>query len=98
MKTKDLISIELFCTSHNVEVSFISSLREYGLIEVSTVENASYISAEHLQNIEKMIRMHYEMGINFEGIEAIFHLLQKVDDLHNELSTLKNRINLYESY
>ncbi len=98
MKTKDPISIELFCTSHNVEVSFISSLQEYGLIEVSTVENATYISAEQLQNLEKMMRMHYEMDINIEGIETIIHLLQKVDDLHNELSTLKNRINLYESY
>jgi hypothetical protein len=94
MKTEDLISLELFCSSHNVEISFIRSLHEYGLIEVSIIENVSFISIEHIHHLEKMMRMHYEMDINIEGIEAIIHLLKKLDDLHNELSLLKNRINL----
>ena len=97
METDNLISVQQFCIHHNVEFAFINSLNEYGLIEVTTVEETQYIYKGQLKDLEKMIRMHYELDINIEGIDAISHLLNRVDDLHTELTALKNKLRLYEN-
>jgi hypothetical protein len=39
-----------------------------------------------------MVHLHYDLDINIEGIEAISHLLDRVDNLQRELITLKNRL------
>ncbi|MEI9957827.1 MAG: chaperone modulator CbpM [Ferruginibacter sp.] len=36
------------------------------------------------------------MDINVEGIEAISHLLQKVNDMQQKIMQLNNRLKLYE--
>jgi hypothetical protein len=96
MEIEDLVPAELFCKHHNIEISFITSLSEFGLVEIIKVEQTSYISKEKMKDLEKMIRMHYELDINAEGIDAITHLLKKVDSMHAELTALKNRLRLYE--
>ncbi|MEI6488937.1 MAG: chaperone modulator CbpM [Bacteroidota bacterium] len=90
------ISIEQFCIHHNVDFAFIESLNQYGLVEITTIEDTRYIIVEQIKDVEKMIRMHYELDINIEGIEAIYHLLNKVDSLQEELTILKNKLNRYE--
>lgn len=96
MENEHLISIDQFCTLYGIEFSFIHALTEHGLIEVTTIEETSYLYKEHIHYVEKMIRLHYDLDINIEGIDAIFHLLQRVDTLHGELNALKNRLMLYE--
>jgi hypothetical protein len=97
MQTQNLISAEEFCIHHQVEYSFINSLQQFGLIEVKTIKDNRFIDPEELTDLEKFVRLHYELDINLEGIEAINYLLQKVKNLQNEISTLKNRLSLYES-
>ena len=92
MENENLILIEQLCSHYHVEISFIESLSEYGLIEITEVEQIQYVSANQLKDIEKMIRLHVELNINLEGIDAIYHLLQKVDEMHNELIFLKNQL------
>lgn len=97
MQTSHLIPAENFCIQHNIESSFIRMLHEMGLIEITTVEESSFIPEDHLPEIERMIRLHYELDINLEGIEAIIHLLRRVEDLQDELKTLKNRLRVHRS-
>lgn len=96
MRTSHLIPANDFCNYHKVEYSFISSLEQMGLIEVTTIEQDRFIDTERLIDLEKFVRLHYELDINLEGIEAIMHLLQKVKSLQEEISLLKNRLYLYE--
>jgi len=96
MEPENLIPVHEFCASHEIEFSFISSLNEFGLIEVKLIQETIYIYKEQIKDLEKMIRLHYELDINIEGIDAISHLLQRVDNLHEELNALKNRLRLYE--
>ena len=91
-----LIAIEEFCSRHNIEVSFIGSLKEHGLIEIRTVEEKDYIDARQLQHLEKIVRFYYELDINLEGIEAVTHLLQRIDALQEEITMLRNRLHFYE--
>jgi chaperone modulatory protein CbpM len=97
MKTKYLIAIDDFCENHNIDVSFISSLEQTGLIEITTIEESGFIPADQLLQLEKYVRFYYEMDINLEGIETVSYLLQKIDTLQHELGSLRNRLRLYES-
>jgi hypothetical protein len=96
METKDLILIEHFCANHEIEFSFIDSLQEFGLIEVIIYEDNKYIPQGQLKEIEKMMRMHYDLDINMEGIDVISHLLKRIDHLQQELKMSQNRLRLFE--
>jgi hypothetical protein len=96
MQKEYLIAIDEFCTIHNIEISFITSLQQTGLIEITTVKESSFIDPVQLQQLEKIIRLYFEMDINLEGIEAIYHLLQKITTQQEEIIALRNRLSLYE--
>ena len=97
METDDMIRIELICTSYNVESSFIESLENAGLIQVNLVQEARYLPAESISELERMIRLHYDLDINLEGIETIIHLLNQISSLHEHLNEMENRLRFYES-
>jgi len=96
MQTEKLIAINEFCVNHHIEVSFISTLQQTGLIEITMVDDAAFIQLEQLQEIEKFIRFYYELDINIEGIETISHLLHLVNELQVEIVALRNKVGLYE--
>ena len=97
MQTEYLIALDEFCAKHNIEISFISSLHQTGLIEITTIEEAGFIDAGQLQQIEKFIRLYYDLDINIEGIETITNLLQRIISMQNEITELRNRLRLYET-
>ncbi len=96
METRNLISVEDFCSNHQIEISFISTLQESGLIEITTIKETVYIDVDQLRKLETLLRFYYEMDINIEGIEAITHLLQRTKTMQNEIIQLKNRLRFYE--
>ena len=96
MDDKNLIPAGEFCQHYQVESSFISSLEEYGLIELLVIEETKFIPAERLPDLEKFIHLHYDLNINMEGIDAISHLLARFTSLQNELAALRNRLRIYE--
>ncbi len=96
MQKKDSIAAQEFCIHHNIELSFISSLQNFGLIEVQNIEDAEFIPATQLQKLETFIRMHYDLDINPEGIDAIANLLYRVKIMQNEITALKNKLDFYQ--
>ena len=92
MDKDELIPAKEFCMYHNVEYSFISSLEDSGLISVTSVEHSTYIPSDEIQKLEKLVRLHYDLDINVEGIETIYHLLEKIEQMQKEILYLKNRI------
>jgi hypothetical protein len=94
---ENLIPAHEFCVSHNIEISFISILQESGLIEITTVEETVYIHRKHLKDLEKMVRLYYDLDINLEGIETITYLLRRLQSLQEEITDLKNRLRVYET-
>lgn len=96
MGTTNLILIEHFCATCNVEFSFVHSLGESGLIEIIVVDDKKYISNEELKNLERAIHFHDELNINLEGIEVITNLMTQINDLQEELRVTKNKLNLLD--
>jgi hypothetical protein len=60
-------------------------------------EEVHYIEKEKINDLEKMMRLYYDLDINLEGIEAISHLLNKVNSMQEEITILKNKINFFEN-
>ena len=50
-----------------------------------------------LSFLEKLVRLHYHLDINVEGIDAITNLLQRMANMHHEILQLKSRLQLYEA-
>jgi hypothetical protein len=96
MQTEYLVAVDEFCASHNIEISFISSLQQNGLIEITSIEKTGFIDAEQLPQVEKFIRLYYELDINIEGIETISHMLERIHSMQEEIITLRNRLRFYE--
>ena len=85
------------CTIHlGIDTAFVLTLEEHGLIETVVVEQVVFLEIVQLTRLEKFARLYTELEINIEGIEAISHLLERVEALQNELSVLQNRLRLYE--
>jgi hypothetical protein len=97
MNKGNLIPADEFCASRNIEFSFITTLKKAGLIEVTTVKKTEYIHESHLPDLERIVNLYYDLDINLEGIEAINHLLQRINEMQDEITLLKNRLRLYES-
>jgi hypothetical protein len=74
-----------------VEYTFIHSLEEAGLLQITVVDQTPYITESDLQKLERMIRMHHELEINIAGIDAISHLLQRIEQMQEEIRLLRNR-------
>ena len=98
MNKGNMIPANEFCTSHNIEITFINSLQDAGLIEVTIINETEYIHESQLNELEKIVRLYYELDINLEGIETVTHLLQRINDMQNEIMLLKNKLRLYESF
>jgi chaperone modulatory protein CbpM len=92
-----LISISEFCSIHEVEISFIDSLEQSGLISLIKVDNTDFIDSEQLMQLEKFVMLYYELEINIEGIETIDHLLRRIKTMQEEVLILSNRLKFYES-
>lgn len=94
---RELFAVATFCTIHNVEHSFIDSLRSEGLIEITIENESEFIPEEQLPDLEIYTRWHHDLGINPAGIDAIRHLVSRLKDMQMELNSLKNKLSIYES-
>jgi chaperone modulatory protein CbpM len=96
MSKEKLILINQLCAHYQVEISLFSHLHEFGFIEIITIEGSYFIHEDKINIVEKIIRMQKELNINLEGIDTILNLLEKINYLQLELTTVKNRLRLYE--
>jgi MerR HTH family regulatory protein len=85
------------CEHYQIEFSFIRNLHESGLIGMTAQEGGFFLSPGDLPQLEKFIRWHYELSINPEGIEAVAHLLGRINMLQEENRILRNRMQRFDT-
>ena len=95
-KEKEYIPVVQLCQYYKLEIAFFSELQDIGLIEITTYEKQQCIPQERISDVEKIVRLHKELGLNLEGVDVVLNLLQKVDQLQRDLTKTKNRLRLYE--
>ena len=97
METEDLIKADDFCAHYHVEDSLLESMQDTGLIEVVWIQETRYLHSSQLYLLEKMVRLHQELGINLAGIEAITYLLERHEAMQAEIKVLRSRLRHDES-
>ncbi|SRR6266487_5719293 len=96
MQTEEMIVLDEFCANHHIEISFVQSLEKHGLIEIIIINQALCIPASELSKLEQIVRLYHELNINPEGIDAINNLLQRIEEMQNEITQLRNKLSFYE--
>lgn len=91
----ELIIVSEYCHKCHIERSFIELLDETGLIEICMEGDESYLLLSQLPEVERYSRMYYELSINLEGIDAIHHLLNRMEEMRQEMSLLRNQLLAY---
>jgi hypothetical protein len=98
MKIESYIPIEIICQYHDTDMSVIESFHEIGLIEIVNFEDRDFIHKDALETLEKLLRMHDQLGINTEGLEVVTNLLLRIEELRREVTALRNRIPSQEGF
>ncbi|MBK9177437.1 MAG: chaperone modulator CbpM [Flavobacteriales bacterium] len=96
MTTEQLIAVEVFASHQGVEPAFVHALHERGLIRITVVHEQQFLEPDELARIEQLARMHYDLDINLEGLEAISHLLDRMGAAQQDLRALRERLRIYE--
>lgn len=96
MRLEEFISVTDFCASYNISHTLIIELREYGLVKIVEEKKMLYIPLEELPKTEKILRLHSDLEINLAGVEVITQLLDRMDEMQDEIRKLRNRLRLYE--
>lgn len=97
MKKENYIDITTICMNYNVSDTFVIALYDFNLIQIEEINNIKYISMDEMKEFEKFARMYNELEINPEGIDAIYHLMRRMQTMEEEITLLKQRLKLYEA-
>ena len=88
----ELIIFNEYCQKSHTDPTFIISLEEGGLIEIRTVDGERYLLASQLRELERYSHLYYDLSINIEGIDAIHHMLERMERLQQEVSFLRRQL------
>lgn len=92
MEKVEKISVEQCCTYYSIETSFVQELNEHGLIELTYTEEKAFIDYNQLTDLEKYMRLYYDLEINMAGIDTIVNLLNRMQNLQMELKRLQGQL------
>ena len=98
MSPKQFISIKTLCLIHEIEEAFLYSLDEFDILDIQRQQEDALLHIDALPLLEKMIRLHKDLNINPEGLQAINELLLKVQDLQQELDVLRRRLDTFNDF
>ena len=93
----DLIIVKDYCEKCHIDPSFVIMLEEDGLIDIQVVDKEKYFIASQLAELEKYSRMYYDLSINIAGIDAIHHLLHRIQSMQREIHDLESELNIYRT-
>jgi len=96
MENGNLIPAADFCRYTHIEISFLQSLEAHGLLQLTTVNETYFLHPEHLGHVEKLSRLHHDLAINMEGLDAVLHLLHQLEQSQQEIAQLRNQLRRYE--
>jgi hypothetical protein len=90
------IRVESLCMFYEVKPAFIYTLQESGLVDIIRNEEDEFISPGDLEQLEKFMRLHRDLGMDAGAIETTEYLLQKISEMQKEIRALQNRLKIYE--
>jgi len=96
MDTTKYIEVTHLCKQYKVTEQLFSQLNDTGLVHVTVVEEKPCVPSQSIHKVDKIMRLHQELEVNPEGIDVILNLLEKVENLTQEVTRLRRKIHIYE--
>ncbi|EGF59823.1 chaperone modulator CbpM [Bacteroides fluxus] len=94
----ELIIVSEYCNKCHIEPTFIDRLQEGGLIDIQTENGERFLLFSQLPDVERYSRMYYDLSINMEGIDAIHHLLERMEEMQKEIHSLRSRLKVFGDF
>ena len=81
------------CEKYHIPEKLLIEMLEHGLFtdQSSQIEQLQ-LNSKELQKIEAAFRLHEDLDINLPGVVLALELLEKIEQLNNELSVLRKYI------
>jgi hypothetical protein len=92
MSSENLIPISKLLDQYSIEPAFVDFLGEMHIISLIVVKEEKFMDESEIPGLERMMRLHYDLGINYEGLDAISHLLERMSAMEREIRALRNRL------
>jgi hypothetical protein len=73
-----------------VHVTLVERLVRVGVLEPHP-EHPSYLPPETTLRLRKMVRLNRDLGVNWEGAALIVELLERVEQLEDELAARRGK-------
>ncbi|WP_340066771.1 chaperone modulator CbpM [Ascidiimonas aurantiaca] len=96
MKAEEYIKLTEFCQTYSIDYTFVEALEESCLIRFTTIHSERCVFNKDLPLLERLTRIHKELGVNFEGVETIYYMLNRMEEMQQEILRLQNRISRLE--
>ncbi len=90
IEESETMSYSEVCHKYHIPKELLIEMMEHGLFSnhSTQIENLA-LNAKELHRIESAFRLHQDLGINLEGVVLAIELLEKIDQLDNELQILR---------
>ncbi|WP_454781249.1 chaperone modulator CbpM [Legionella sp. WA2022007384] len=84
------ISFNEVCQRYHIPEELLHEMVEYGLFSTKTTKKEHLkLNPNDLRKIESAFRLHQDLGINLPGVALALELLEKIDQLNEELNILR---------
>ncbi|STY29786.1 putative chaperone-modulator protein CbpM [Legionella wadsworthii] len=84
------VSFQEVCQKYRIPENLLHEMVEYGLFSSRTT-NAEQLklNQKDLRKIESAFRLHRDLGINLAGVALALDLLERIEQLNDELHILR---------
>ena len=84
------LSYSEVCHKYNIPEELLMEMMEYGLFfNKSTQIDKLTLNQKELRRIESAFRLHQDLGVNLPGVALALDLLEKIEQMDNELNILR---------
>ncbi len=96
MSDNQPLTISLICRHYRIEPVFIDQLIEVGLLETEDMQGQKVVPENQISRLDRMVRIHHDLEVNPQGIDVVFNLLSRIDELEQSLNDAMNRLSIHE--
>ena len=86
------ILVKTICHHYEISEKMVEQLHEFDFIQFYKENDEEYMDGLQLSKLEQILNLHNDLGVNFEGIDVAFHLIEKIQEMELEINSLKNQL------
>lgn len=89
-----LIIIDTYCQRTSIQQRFIHDLNGLGLITLVREDEVPCIQDTDIPKIEQLHRIHTDLNVNMEGLDIIYNMLNRMQNMQEEIRQLRQELEI----